>query len=84
MGGRDHHDFFRGRPWRESMVRKEREIDLKTESEERDSMYVDPMNTEGFGERDDLERDPWRERVGELDIWKLQGLVYLARIVKET
>ena len=26
----------------------------------------------------------WRERFGELDIWKLQGLVYLARIVKET
>ena len=49
-------------------------------------MYVDPMNTEGFGERvrDDLEREPWRERFGELDIWKLQGLVYLARIVKET
>ena len=37
-----------------------------------------------FGERDDLEREPWRERFGELDIWKLQGLVYLARIVKET
>ena len=35
-------------------------------------------------ERDDLERDPWRERFGELDVWKLQGLVYLARIVKET
>ena len=34
---------------------------------ERDSMYVDPMNNEGFGERDDLEREPWRER--ELESW---------------
>ena len=29
-------------------------------------MYVDPMNTKGFGERDDLERDPWR--VGRLEV----------------
>ena len=35
--------------------------------EERDSMYVDPMNTEEFGERDDLEREPWRER--DLESW---------------
>ena len=31
MGGRDHNDFFTGRPLRESMIRKEREIDLKRE-----------------------------------------------------
>ena len=58
---------FRGRPRRESMVRKEREIDLK-----RDSMYVDPMNTEGFGER-----EPWRERVGELEVWKIFAMLSL-------
>ena len=30
-------------------------------------MYVDPMNNEGFG---DLEREPWTERLGELEVWK--------------
>ena len=33
-------------------------------------MYVDPMNTEGFGERDELERALEREiwRVGHLEV----------------
>ena len=32
---------------------------------ERDSINVDTMNNEGFGERDDLEREIWR--VGSLE-----------------
>ena len=39
---------------------------------ERDSMYVDPMNDEGFG---DLERERLSERdlerFGELEVWKI-------------
>ena len=41
---------------------------------ERDSMNVDPMNDEGFG---DLERERDLERFGELEVWKIFAMLCL-------